>query len=105
MLIYITSSLFEKTKLHVVLKIVLASAIMLGYDLIVEPIAPAIHMWEFDNNRVPIRNYLAWFLIALFFHTLIKIFSINVKNRLAGVIFICQIAFFLTLLFTYKIIN
>jgi len=105
MLIYITSVQFENAKLHVVLKIILASILMLGYDIIIEQIAPDMHMWEFSDNIIPLRNYVAWFVIAFFFHSLIKIFRVPLNNRLAGVILICQVAFFLTLLVVFKLNN
>lgn len=98
MLIYISSSIFETAKINVILKVIFGSAIMLGYDLIIEQIAPDLQMWEFSDNNVPIKNYVAWFVIALAFHALIKIFRVQTRNRLATVILICQVVFFVTLL-------
>lgn len=103
LLVYISSSLLEKAKMHKVLKIILASAILLGYDLIIEQIAPNLDMWYWHDDDVPLQNYLAWFLIAVVFHTLIKIFKIKTSNKLALVILICQVVFFLTLLVSFKL--
>ncbi len=105
MLIYIASSIFENVRIHTVLKIILASGIMLIYDLIIEQIAPDMHMWEFSGNQVPLQNYAGWFLIAVFFHSLIKIFRVQTKNRLAAVILICQVVFFLFLLSWFKLVS
>lgn len=102
MLIYIASSIFENVRIHTVLKVLLASGIMLVYDVIIEQIAPEMHMWEFNGKQVPLQNYAGWFFIAVFFHSLIKIFRVQTKNRLAGAILICQVLFFLVLLIVFN---
>lgn len=105
MLIYISAAILENLKVGRVAKVLLASLIMLFYDVVVEQIAPAIDMWEFQAASVPIQNYAAWFFIAVFFHTLVKLFRIPTKNRLAGVILCCQLLFFLILFIIFKTIN
>lgn len=103
LLIYITASILENTNWSTPVKVILASSIMLGYDLIIEQIAPRLQMWYWQNEQVPLKNYLAWFFIALFFHTLIRVFGVKIKNKLAPVILVCQILFFLILLITFNL--
>lgn len=102
LLVYITASIFENKNWHPAFKIILSSSMMLAYDLIIEQIAPQLQMWFWQTDQVPLKNYFAWFFIALFFHILIKIFGINTTNKLAPVILICQILFFLILLIAFK---
>ncbi len=103
LLVYISAALLEKAIMHKALKVVFASAILLGYDLIIEQIAPDLDMWYWHDDDVPLQNYLAWFLIAVVFHTLIKIFNIKTSNKLAVPILICQVVFFLSLLVSFKL--
>lgn len=105
LLVYLTSSVMEKTKWPVVLQVPVAAMLMVGYDLIVEQVAPALDMWHWAENVAPLKNYLAWFILALVFHALIKIFRIKTENRLAAAILICQTVFFLVLYVTFKLIR
>ena len=103
LLVYITSSVLENTKLLVPVKVLLGASMMLVYDLIIEQIAPKLDMWDWQNNRIPIDNYVAWFLIAALFHAAIQIFKIKTTNKLAPVILVCQVLFFLVLLIYFKL--
>jgi len=97
LLVYITSSVFEQFKMPNLAKIVLASSLMVGYDFILEQVAPRLDMWQFTDDNVPFQNYLVWFLFSLFLHSLIKLFRINTENRLALIVLISQFVFFLVL--------
>jgi len=97
LLVYITSSTFEQFKMPNLAKIVLASALMVGYDFILEQVAPKLDMWQFTDDNVPFQNYLAWFLFSLILHSLIKLFRINTQNRLSSIVLISQFVFFLVL--------
>lgn len=103
LLVYITSSVLENTKLLVPLKVLLGASMMLCYDMIIEQIAPKLDMWDWQNNIVPIGNYVAWFLIAALFHAVIQVFKIKTTNKLSPVILVCQVLFFLVLLIYFKL--
>ena len=98
-LVYTTACIVDKTKWHAVLKIVAAASGMLLYDLVLEQVAPKMDMWSWQDNVVPIQNYIAWFVIAAFFHSLLKIFKVKLSNPLAAHIIACQFVFFVVLLF------
>jgi bisanhydrobacterioruberin hydratase len=102
MLVYCSSSVIHSLKIHPVIEIIAASMLMLVYDLIVEHIAPVIDMWYWNKNIVPLQNYLAWFLIAAFFQTVVKLFNIKIKNQISTTIFVCQALFFLSLIIFLK---
>jgi len=105
LLVYLTSSVVEKTNWPVAIQVTFASLLMVGYDFIVEQVAPALDMWHWVYNVVPVRNYIAWFILALLFHSLLKIFKVKTENRLALVILICQTVFFLVLLVIFKLLR
>jgi len=96
-LVYTTSSVFQKFKIHLGFKIVLASLSMLIYDIVLEQVAPKMDMWHWKNETVPLQNYIAWFIIALFLNSLLKLFKINTQNKLALPILIYQFLFFVLL--------
>lgn len=99
LMIYLTASVIEKYKIPVLLKILVSSTIMVGYDLVLEQVAPKMDMWSWQNNSVPLQNYIAWFGITVIFHGLLKISKIETKNKLSVTILICQILFFVALLY------
>ena len=75
----------------------LAAAGMVAYDLVLEQAAPLIDMWSWQDASVPLRNYLAWFLLALFFQILLKRLRIPVRHPLSLTLLLCQFFFFLLL--------
>lgn len=105
LLVYITSSVLERTKFHGPVKIFFGATMMLFYDIIIEQTAPKLDMWTWQNQIVPLNNYVAWFIIAAIFHSFIMIFKIKTANKLAPVILVCQVLFFLVLLIYFKLKN
>ena len=94
-MVYSSSALFHQVKIPAGLKVVSASFVMVIYDLVLEQSAPMMDMWYWENDTVPFQNYLAWFALALVFHSLLKIFRVNTGNPVAVAILICQFMFFL----------
>lgn len=102
LLVYLTASITGVMNWHPGVKIIVASMIMLGYDLVLEQVAPLLDMWYWHDGTVPARNYLSWFIVALLFHTMGRLFRVNMKNRLSGVIFISQLLFLFSLYIILK---
>ncbi len=97
LLVYLTASLPEPFKMHIAIKVVTGAAVMVAYDLLLEQVAPVLDMWYWQYDIIPARNYISWFIIALIFHSLIRIFKAETSNKLAPFLFICQVIFFLVL--------
>jgi bisanhydrobacterioruberin hydratase len=93
LLICLTASAMESFRIPVVGKIILSSLLMVSYDVALEQIAPKMDMWTWQNNAVPLQNFIAWFIISLLFHSLIKIFKLPMKNSVGPVVLICQLVF------------
>lgn len=98
LLVYVTASIMENTRFHPAVKVVFGSILMLGYDVVLEQVAPVVDMWYWHTGNVPAQNYLSWFVLAILFHTLIRIFNINTKNKLGPFLFVCQTVFFILLI-------
>ena len=99
MVIYLTASIIRKLKLSKPLTVLIASILTVGYDLVLEQLAPKMMMWTWKGDTVPFKNYVAWFLLSLIFHSLVQYTNIKTKNKLALVIFATQLMFFVLLLF------
>jgi putative membrane protein len=103
LLVYCTSAIFEKIPAGSLVKITMASLLMVLYDLVMEQVAPKMDMWGFDGGTAPLRNYISWFILALIFHSILRIAGIRITNRLAPLIFYCQGIFFIILFVIFKI--
>jgi len=105
LLVYCTNIIVSSSPVSSNLKVLSASALMVIYDLVLEQIAPKLEMWEFEGGIVPVRNYVFWLLIAVFFQLILKLSGIKFQNRLADFVFFLQIAFFLALLIIFKLLK
>ncbi len=103
-LAYTTTTIVDNIKTNSFFKIILASALMIIYDIVLEQIAPNLDMWSWKNNIIPLQNYIAWFVVAVIFNTLIKVFRVNTKNPLSLIIFCSQFVFFGILLIYFRLI-
>lgn len=103
LLIYGTACLTDRMSSPVIVKILTASALMVVYDLILEAVAPFLGMWQFDSGPAPARNYIAWFLLSLIFHTVLRFSGIRAVNRIAAVIVIVQFIFFSVLAIIFQL--
>ena len=102
MLVYCSASIFERMKLPVSVQIILASVLMVVYDIVLEHVAYFLDLWSWKENKIPLQNYMVWFVLALIFQTLIKWQKVKTVNPLAPAIFICQLLFFVAILFIIK---
>ena len=98
-LTYTAISITEKLNIKKWLALFVAPALMLVYDIVLELVAPKMDMWNWHNSEVPLKNYIAWYIIAFCFVMLLNAFKIKTSNSLSAIIFICQFLFFTTLTF------
>jgi putative membrane protein len=97
LLVYASGSLVENIRISIMLKIILSAAVMTGYDLILEQASGLLKMWHWHDDKIPIQNYAAWFIMGLIFQAIMRTGGINMKNSIATVILIIQALFFVSL--------
>ena len=105
MLVYMTASITRKYNIRVFPGIIIASLMMVIYDIVLEQVAPKMDMWYWEDNIVPLQNYAAWFILAMGFHSMFNLLKVNTKNSLAEAVFFYQFCFFLCLFIFFKIIK
>lgn len=98
MLVFATGSIVEPLSVHVFIKVLLASALMVLYDFVIEFIAPTLGLWSFDGGTVPLKNYIAWFIIAVVLHSIYKILHVKTRSTIAFSVLACQAVFFILLI-------
>ena len=53
--------------------IILGTLLMLLMDFVMEPIAPKLDLWRFNNLVVPTSNYIGWLIISILTQTIYNI--------------------------------
>jgi putative membrane protein len=101
MLMVAGNSVTGQIKLNGWLRILIASFLILLYDIVLEKIAPDLDMWHWENGIVPFRNYLAWFLITFLFQGFMKVTKVRTANSLAFIIVLMQVIFFCSLIILF----
>lgn len=104
-LVYTTASVVDNFKIPTLVKIILASTGMVLYDVVLEQVAPILNMWFWKNDIIPVQNYLAWFVLAFIFHSMLKVMKIKTTNKLSLLILACQFLFFLILFISFRLIK
>jgi len=79
--------------------------LMTGYDLLLEPFAIHTGMWVWSAEKVPLTNYIAWFVASFIFIRLMYINKPEKQNRLGIFLFIYQAGFFGSLVLTWKLLS
>ena len=83
------------TKWHWLFKTIMAAALMVLLDVLIEPVAVEYNFWTWATSEIPLQNYFGWFLVSLivlsFFFRLLG----NEQNKVGRALFILQILFFL----------
>lgn len=97
-LVYTSASLVNHLKLAGIYSVLLASLVMVLYDIVMEQVAALLDMWYWNDNQIPLQNYLSWFACSVLFHSLLKVMQVKADNKMALTILSCQFLFFLVLM-------
>ncbi|HMM11021.1 MAG TPA: carotenoid biosynthesis protein [Bacteroidales bacterium] len=102
-LVFSTSAILLPYGLHWVLRSIIGALLMVGYDILLEPVAMRFDFWDWEGGVIPLQNYVAWFVIGLMMQLGVNWFVKPLKNRMALYIFIIQALFFALLIYTEKL--
>ncbi|MDX2002013.1 MAG: carotenoid biosynthesis protein [Chitinophagales bacterium] len=98
LLIYCTATIAGKLFQNIYVRCIVGAFLMVFIDLVLEPFAIQYGLWSWQHTEVPMRNYVAWWLIS--FAMLYPVFKLQLpeRNRVAIAVYIAQFVFFLLLL-------
>jgi len=94
---YMSASLYESTNWHTGLKVGAAALTMVVYDMAMEASAPLLDMWHWQQGKVPAQNYIAWFIVAYIFQTILHKADVKINNPIAPLLLLFQFLFFLVI--------
>lgn len=73
------------------------AALATFFDYVMEPVAIKLNFWQWQNNVIPMYNYVCWFIISLILLIIFRLLPFNKANHFAIHLFIIQILFFIAL--------
>jgi len=74
---------------------VISSLLIVIFDFIMEPVAMYLDYWQWENNTIPLQNYIAWFIISLVFAYALSLLRINPDSKILRYYFFIQLGFFM----------
>ena len=94
----ITADLSKFIHKNTIIQSLLGGFIMMLLDIMIEVSAPRFDFWEFENNIIPLKNYIGWFIIGSIAHYLYHQIRIKTSLKVSIHIFVAIIIFFFTFL-------
>ncbi len=79
------------------LKIIISSLLMVGLDILLEPLAPKLGYWSFDLMVAPPSNYRGWLLLSILIQSLLEFVNLRIHFKTSLHIFAIQFLFFWSL--------
>ena len=101
----ITGAITQMFYSNIIMRIILAVALMIFLDLLMEPLAPVLDFWVFDEKEAPLQNYLGWGLVALFLQFFYCICNIKINGSYPFHLYLLQIIFFSVLLIKHTTVG
>lgn len=81
----------------VFVEVILTAGLLTFLDYFIEPVAVFLDYWKWSSNIIPLQNYLAWFIISALLVVAIKLFRIDLRNRLLVFYYPVVLVYFITL--------
>ncbi len=95
LLIYATNQLVQFENRYV--NVILAALLMVGLDFFIEQSASRFDFWYWRGARIPLQNYIAWFLISIGINYFAGRELSKKPNPTAKAFYIIQVLFFVAL--------
>lgn len=80
------------------LSALITAMVAVVFDLVLEPVAIKLDYWTWQNDNIPLQNYMAWFVISFFFAWIFNRMNLNLKTDLPKIYLAVQTVFFISLL-------
>lgn len=77
----------------------IASALMVALDFIIEPVAIKYDFWSWSSESIPLQNYAAWFLTSFIIQIIGLKIAPSLNNPLAIRLLVIEVLFFVVLNF------
>lgn len=93
-LVLSTAGIVQNLRVPVAIRWLLAAALMVALDWVIEPIAMQLDFWNWENGIIPLQNYIAWFVVAFAMQALLHTVKPKLNTALCVFIYAIQLLFF-----------
>lgn len=97
LLTYICGSISSNITDHIFLNSLIGSLIMVILDILIEPVAIHLDFWQWEGGKIPLQNFIGWFLVALILQSVFHNLQFDKKNIMAKYVLSVQAIFFIIL--------
>lgn len=94
LLTFTSTAIVHKWKLPLVLKALIAGALMTGLDWILEPVAIRSGFWFWESNEIPLYNYVCWMIFSSVFAFWVLNRKTTETNKVTVGLFVILVLFF-----------
>lgn len=94
---YCAGILTSYLPLPMLFRVLVGAALMVGFDLCLEPMASRYDFWHWTGNVIPLRNFRDWFLLSLVTQLLFQRSVFLKRNPLVPLVYLVQLLFFFVL--------
>ncbi|MGB0521483.1 MAG: carotenoid biosynthesis protein [Flammeovirgaceae bacterium] len=94
-LTYCVSGVVHRLEYPIYLKALATAVLMVFIDFLIEPVAIKFDFWQWQNETIPLSNYMGWLITAFVLSLLFHYLSFKKNNPLIIPILVCQVLFFL----------
>jgi len=99
LLVYLTGNLFATRIKNDWLAALLAAALMVAVDFLIEPVAVNLDFWTWEGNIIPLSNYLGWLGVSFIIQMLYRKSGFPKENMISSYLLINMVTFFAILYF------
>jgi uncharacterized membrane protein len=96
-LTYLGGMLVRYLPLGELARILLAAALMVGFDACLEPVASRYDFWHWSAGVIPFQNFRDWFIFACILQMLFNRTNFPKRNPLVPLVYLTQLLFFFLL--------
>lgn len=97
-LVYCTGVFLEQFKLKSRFVFsALGAMILLGLDLLIEPVAMRFDYWTWSGGNIPLQNYIGWYIVSFLLFWYFSGMDFKKENKAAIVLLFAQLSFFVVL--------
>jgi len=91
-----SASIARRITRRISIQIILTALLCTLMDFLIEPVAMKYDFWQWQNDIVPVQNYIAWFIFSLVFAA-VYLLSSKTRNKPGEILWILWIPFFILL--------
>lgn len=98
MIAYMAGIMAQNMTTSMWLRVVVGALLMVFLDILIEPVAMEYDFWYWTSHRIPLSNYLTWFLVGGVMQYAFHQIHQEKRNPIAYPLYLIQFGFFATFL-------